>query len=1282
MAALAPTVLAPPDAWRPWMVWVWTGQLDEQLIRLRAGEVAARGYAGVVLRVGLGCAPAWSTPEFHALLRVAIAACREHGLRVWLGDDGPGAFHVPSSAPASGSLLLSDNGAARSGSAGGRTAREWPDLRGHILRVAVQDLAAENSAASSSAEGALKNWSVPLSGPELLLCVAVPRVERRLDFARALPLLDYPEERRAALIARLQREAGGAGEVRVLSFAHERGGYIDLFSAQTSSAFIGLALEPLRDGLGDAWAEVEGLWLQQPSLRASGMAASASPSARSVSSANSEMFLPWSPTFADEFRARAGYELLEWLPALVADQGDMAPRVRQDFWRLATALEHEHFIRPLQQWARAHGKKYGGSTSHPQPINAIVSHAGDLWPHYTTLDAPAVDAPGLQAGGGALDLNRGLQARLVASIVALRTAERTGSGPAEPQVLEARVEEQVLAEVGRGAGWGATLGERAHVWHHLLRQGATQLVEHGGFQSWRDDAPLATAPSLLHQPWAQAASTWSDYAARLGWALSRGRSGARVALLWPVRSVWAHHHPRGHRFTRWVEEDLHATALMLDDLHFEFLFATEELLLEGRIENENGKGVWKCGAARHPFEMIVLPSVTALDRALWSKLEAFLESGGQVVCLGLLPRYSERGRDEQFEAAISRATMLTVADLYESYAAFEDSGGQSTPLAGYPITRDTVAGGRLSCYQPRLNDSVRDALLRVRKLLKENMAPEFDTQAPDILYARRILRPNEDLLPPLPASSLSSAEARPAEPDAADAADAAPEDDAPAAEDDFSWDRPFDWNQAPPARPQVLAGAPAHGQPEGPQDASSQGSEGAADDLPAWNEVTVRDKRMQPPPLRGGELFWVFNAGDTLQRANVRLRPAQDSTPHRIDAWSGEVTPLAVFTRFSEFDGGGLSVSLELAPGEAALLWAQPATEREAARAHIEAATWTVEAFDGRLARGYATEGGPPRTAIRQGEKGRRVEGDSLSVPPPLLLPDAWQAARTHPNVLALDAWQWQRGRHLPSTQKKLFGREQWAALPDNTSPGAEASGILTFRTSFEAAEVPSEVFLPLPALGVPCDVFLGDELLDVARPAWLDSAPFNEPSWNWFELSPFVQPGQNTLTCVADCRERVLSEAQAAAGGAWAAHAPVLPRLVGDFGVTMSGALTSAPAMVLSSGSWHAQGLPFYVGGVDLRQWIRAAPEWNRCRVFLEISDCRDAVGLWLNARHVGVRLCPPYRFDVSRFLLKNASNEVRLRVWNTAAPFFEPRAERPSAGLLGPARFVAYPLLTPIFE
>ncbi len=168
--------------------------------------------------------------------------------------------------------------------------------------------------------------------------------------------------------------------------------------------------------------------------------------------------------------------------------------------------------------------------------------------------------------------------------------------------------------------------------------------------------------------------------------------------------------------------------------------------------------------------MIVLPSVTALSWAAWRKLEEFAEAGGKVVCLGLLPRWSERGRDEEFESHVGRTTRLTVADAYEAYnlseragtaaqsarraaelAAFaaagldgdDIAGGALPPITefvGYPIAREYRSGGRWSCYQPRLNRDAADARLRASQILRESLPPDLETQAPHILHTRRILR--------------------------------------------------------------------------------------------------------------------------------------------------------------------------------------------------------------------------------------------------------------------------------------------------------------------------------------------------------------------------------------------------------------------------------------------------------------------------------------------------------------------------------------------------------------
>ncbi len=151
--------------------------------------------------------------------------------------------------------------------------------------------------------------------------------------------------------------------------------------------------------------------------------------------------------------------------------------------------------------------------------------------------------------------------------------------------------------------WDATPQAQLPALHHLMQQGMTEFVTAPARSSLRHNGSLragdetgheavaeatrgadADAPSLLHQPYGARIQTLADYLARCGDALSRGRSDARVGLLWPQRSAWAHHNPKGHRFVRWVEEDLQATAGLLDELHYSFLLLPEDTLCAARCD--------------------------------------------------------------------------------------------------------------------------------------------------------------------------------------------------------------------------------------------------------------------------------------------------------------------------------------------------------------------------------------------------------------------------------------------------------------------------------------------------------------------------------------------------------------------------------------------------------------------------------------------------------------------------------------------------------------------------
>ncbi len=1233
---------SPPSSFAPLLTWIWNNHLEETALRDQLQSFAENGFGGVVIRPGQVLSPTYLSDEWMQLVRACIHECRSCGLALWLTDEGPAYL---------GTSAGDGSGTGRSGTAGGRVPREQAPLRSHYLKFQIVEVARDATA----------EWRFPAVSGELLYAVAVPidAGTRRLDFTTAVVLTNQPLERASRLLTRMGED------VRVLIFSQERAGYIDLLNPEASQCFLDYTHERYRIALGSDFAGITGFWNFRPTLRDN-------------AETDELQRLPWSPLLLESFAVQPGYELLEWLPALVADLGDDASRLRQDFWSTVSRMSQAAFWQPLAQWAEDHNVQYSGFVEGQQPLNPMVANVGDASPVYSTLQCPAVEACGLECGGSGLDLGRGLHARVAASQAALNGAQSTLGAP------------RVLAEAWRSAGWSATPGERLPSLHHLLRQGINSVVAHGTFSSLGDALQTIQAPSEAHQPYAPQWKNFSDYIARCSYVLAHGRPGARVAVLWPIRSAWAHHHPKGHRLTRWVEEDLYATALMLDDLHFEFLFVTEEDLQSGRFED----GKVLCGPAQLPFELIVLPSVTALHRNTWAQLENFLDNGGKVACLGLLPRFSERGRDREFEAYISKKAMVTVGDLYEAYAEMEDVGGQAPLTAGYPITHENDAGGRLSCYQPRLNENVKDALLRVRKILKESITPELETQAPNILYTRRVLTKEESIEDDAITNIVDDyveepAAIEPMEPEAL--------------EEDWTWDQPFDWGE--PSQSAVEDEVEKSLEDEDALSASLDWSEEVAEEesVGATHEgeidVPLRLEEALPetgyPTSAGGDVFFIFNAGDEAQRINLRLRPTQDGSPHILDACTGEIHRHAVWMQFPEIEGGGLSLAFEMAPQESKLLWIRPyASDEEADVPHVEASTFVVENFDGRVASGYATEGGSPRIAVRRGERLLRQVSDPIIVPPPILLPDSWQASRLGPNSLSIADWHWQRGRHLPGDQRWFFGRDNWQALPPRATSSQSTSesttslqnqtrlnisGIVTFRTTFELAELPSSLFLQWNPLDVPCDLYLNGELLEARTPAFAANPPWNDARWQWFELDELLEIGENTLSCVADCREK---------SGAFTAETavsrvPGVPRLVGDFSLTTDAAITGAQSLLLGSGSWHNQGLPFYSGALDYKQWIKVPGEWNRCRVFLEISRTRDVCGVWLNGRYCGVAFAPPHRFDVTPFVLRNASNEVRLRVWNTAEAALQGHEQKPhGSGLLGPVRLVAYPLVHSVLE
>ena len=111
-----------------------------------------------------------------------------------------------------------------------------------------------------------------------------------------------------------------------------------------------------------------------------------------------------------------------------------------------------------------------------------------------------------------------------------------------------------------------------------------------------------------------------------------------------------------------------------------------------------------------------------------------------------------------------------------------------------------------------------------------------------------------------------------------------------------------------------------------------------------------------------------------------------------------------------------------------------------------------------------------------------------------------------------------------------------------------------------------------------------------------------------------------------------------------------------------------------LAPGDWSLiDGLASYSGGATYRKTISLSAEQAAAEVTLDLGDVVSSVEVRVNGQAAGIRLAPPWRFDLTP-LVKAGDNPIELVVYNTLANHYSTIPTRyrgkPVSGLLGPVQ------------
>ncbi len=340
----------------------------------------------------------------------------------------------------------------------------------------------------------------------------------------------------------------------------------------------------------------------------------------------------WNDIFEKEFFQRNGYSILPELPALFMDIGQRTAKIRLDYNEVMVSLSEEGFFRPIYQWQQERGMIYGCDHG---GRGKDVTEFGDYFRTQKYNQGPGCDQPFLRQ-----DI---IKNKIASSIAHLYERPRT------------------WLEGFHSSGWStnsAALSDAIFgnyvMGQNLLSLHGLYYSTHGGWWEW------APPDNHFRMPYYEHMEPLMKCVERLSYLLSQGYHRCDVAILYPVEPMIAK--MGGEKSVKAafrIGEYLYNKGIDFDFIDYESVQRAEVVENELHVSGEK-------------YKVLIIPSMEAIRFSTVKKALAFFREGGVVINFGALPQASERiGSDD-----VILNTMLD--ELFGRRAVDTSSYGKST----------------------------------------------------------------------------------------------------------------------------------------------------------------------------------------------------------------------------------------------------------------------------------------------------------------------------------------------------------------------------------------------------------------------------------------------------------------------------------------------------------------------------------------------------------------------------------------------------------------------------
>ncbi|HEX2909199.1 MAG TPA: glycosyl hydrolase [Chloroflexia bacterium] len=585
----------PPAEFRITPFWFWNGAMEPQAVARQVREMAEKGVGGFFICARQGLEIPYLSEKWFERVKVAVEAAEQNGLEVWLYDEYP----YPS------------------GMSGGEVILRHPEAKQYNLlhynfrasggQALEEELAWARvlwaKAVPYNPQSGGLNWTAAID-----LANNIGNFQAQTVFQKT-GLTAYNDKRYFTYEPRKQLAwQAPEGDWQVIVFLEKEiedfkyyGTYLDPCNREAVRSFIDTTYERYAEVLGGKLGKaVKGMFSDEVGIYGNP---------------------PWSPQLIAAFEKRTGYSLQDELMALRYSAGENTARVRYDYFQTLHLAMREAYHRQISEWCDAHRIKY--ITEVPS-----VRMTTQLYSHIT--------------GGDSAHEKLGRSLEWIVDLNALNFR-------ANPKMVSSLARqlgiERAFIECFHSVGWSMTLQDAKWMIDRLAALGINFFNFHAFFYTLdglrKHDAPPS---QFLQNPYWPYFKKLTDYAGRLSYALSRGKAAVSIAVIDPTTSFWTHLGNPFHAFNycgddpqeearlNRLKEDWAylCKSLLLNQLDYDHL--DPEILAQSRVEQN---GTLTSGLAT--YSVLVMPPLANLEAAAWEKIKAFLEAGGTVISLGLLP---------------------------------------------------------------------------------------------------------------------------------------------------------------------------------------------------------------------------------------------------------------------------------------------------------------------------------------------------------------------------------------------------------------------------------------------------------------------------------------------------------------------------------------------------------------------------------------------------------------------------------------------------------------------